>query len=193
MKRLVIVMVCLFIVFACSKKESDTAATHTTTSEAKSPSQEPRQMIPDKSEQPIVLAAIKPYFDEAGMVTEKTISPGDNFELFVFAEYKETNLMSAAEYKLILPEGISILGSVETDSSALQSGKVLTDYAIAFRCTPGPKVFLVKYNCLAGPDFSGGVIQTAEGDGSHFIGLADCNTTPMQHEADKGQAVLKVK
>ena len=192
MKRLAIVILCLLVVFACSKKEPETTATNTTQSATESHSDEPKQMIPDKPDQPVIIAAIKPFFDDKGMVTEKTISPGDEFEVFIFAEYEETNSMTAAEYKVILPTGVSILTAVETDSSTLRSGQPEEDFMIAFHCTPGPKMFLVKYNCLAGQNFIGGVIQTAVGDQTKFIGLVTCGHAPVQHRADSGKAILKI-
>ena len=192
MKRLAIVILCLLVVFACSKKEPETTATNTTQSATESHSDEPKQMIPDKPDQPIVFAAIKPFFDDKGTVTEKTISPGDEFEVFIIAEYEETNSMTAAEYKLVLPAGVSILASQITDSLSLQSGKPETDFMIAFKCSPGPKMFLVRYTCLAGQNFAGGVIQTAEGDQTNFIGLVTCGNAPVQHKADTGKAVLKI-
>jgi len=192
MKRLVSVMLCLLVVFACSNKESETAATSTTESATESHSDAPRQMIPDTPDKPEVHAAIRPFFDDKGLVTEKTISPGDKFEVFIFAEYKENISMTAAEYKLVMPSGVSILMAAETDSSTLRSGKPEEDFMIAFKCAPGPKVFLVKYSCQASQSFAGGDIQTAEGDLSKFIGLVTCSHTPEQYTADTGKAVLKI-
>jgi len=193
MKRLVSVMLCLLVVFACSNNESDTAATNATETATESHSQDaPKQMIPDTPDKPVVHAAIKPFFDDKGLVTEKTISPGDKFEVFIFAEYEEKNSMTAAEYKLVLPSGVSILSAVETDSSTLRSGKPEEDFMIAFKCAPGPKVFLVKYSCRAGQNFAGGDIRTALGDRSKFIGLVTCGHAPEQYTADTGKAILKI-
>jgi hypothetical protein len=191
MKRMVMALLCLFVVFACSKKETESTSSHAGHSHEEQSSEQPKQMIPD-TEDETALAAIKPYFDENGTVTEKSISPGDRFDVFVFAEYEESESMSAAEYKLILPEGINIMASFETDSTTLQSGQPLKDFMIAFRCNPGPRAFLVKYTCLAGPDFAGGSIQTAAGDRSKFIGLVTCGHSPKQFTAEHGQAVLTI-
>jgi hypothetical protein len=140
-----------------------------------------------------VAGFLRPYFDEAGTDTTLDVAPGEQFEMWVVAEYNEAFAMSAAEYKLVLPGGVSLLGTVQSDSTIITLGKHEEDFMMAFRCMPGPKNWLVKYLCKAEDDFAGGVVETVRGQNLDFIGFATCDVSKTMVRAQGGTAELGKK
>ncbi|NIM19058.1 MAG: hypothetical protein GTO51_01590 [Candidatus Latescibacteria bacterium] len=193
MKRFSIALLVLFVAFSCAQKEPETATSEGESATSRAAGDQPRQMIPDKPVAAEMHAAIKPYFDAEGTVAETSISPGESFDVYIIAEFEADESMTAAEFKLNLPQGVSIHHSAETDSATLRSGNAETDFMIAFRCTPGPKMMLMKYTCIAGNDFTGGTISTDEGARSRFLGFVTCDDPPLQVGAEKGTAALNKK
>lgn len=192
MKRFLIVLAILAVGFACGQKEPETASQKGEAVTAKEEVTEPRQAIPDKK----VLTGtptLKPYFDEKGTVTEKVVSAGEKFDLYIIIGCGESDQITAAEFKLSLPEGITIERAIDSDSLTMKSGKPEQDLMIAFKCSPGPQILLMQYGCLVEDNFAGGTIATGEGEKSNFIGLVDCGPDPVQIPAEKGTAVLKLK
>jgi hypothetical protein len=199
MKKFVVLCLALFVVFSCSKKEEEKAAEVAGDVRGESaivPRGEPKSMIPGEelSEmERLANAYLRPYFDDAATQTEKAVAPGDRFEMYVFAEYDRNYLMSAAEYKVTLPEGVKILSSTNCDSTILQFGNPEGDFMIAFHCAYGPKMWLVKYECSADESFAGGVIKTEEGMAMHYLGLTMCDVSKTLIRAKPGEAVLRLK
>jgi len=157
---------------------------------------EPRQIIPDEefSEfEKLANAFIRPYFDDQATQSEKTIKPGENFDVYVFAEFSEQYPVSAAEYKLSVPEGITVLFSVECDSTILSLGKYDNDFMIVFKCTAGPKMWIAKYACKADEGFRGGTFETHKGEGLNYLGFTMCDEQKTMLKAKPGKAVLKKK
>ena len=154
------------------------------------------QMIPDEefSEfEKLANAFIKPYFDENGTQSEKTVKPGDRFDIYVMAEFSTQYSMSAAEYKLNIPEGITVMGSTNSDSTILNLGKYDRDFSIVFRCVSGPWMWLVKYQCFVEDGFKGGVVETEKGADLNFLGFTMCDVQKTMIKAKPGKAVLSVK
>jgi hypothetical protein len=193
MKQFLILLVIIAVGFACGQKESETTTSKEEPVVAKEVSKEPRQAIPEKKKLASGTPTLKPYFDEKGTVTEKNVSPGESFDLYVIAGVGENDHMTAAEYRLNLPDGISIIREIDPDSLVMKSGKPGVDMMIAFKCTQGPQLMLIHYVCEVGDNFTEGNITTSEGEKSKFIGLVDCGPDPEQIVAEKGTAVLKKK
>jgi hypothetical protein len=193
MKRFLIVIAILAVGFACGQKESETTSSQEEAVTTEADREEPRQAIPDQRVVLSVIPTLKPYFDENGTVAEKMVSPGETFDLYVIIGCGESDHVTAAEYKLLMPAGITIESVVDTDSLVMKSGTPEKSMMVAFRCSPGPKIGLAKYKCLVGDGFAGGSIATIEGEKSNFIGVVDCGPDPVQISAEKGAAVLKMK
>jgi hypothetical protein len=200
MKKLVILCLALFVIVSCSKKEEDKAESEPA-GDAQGESAvalrgEPKAMIPGEelSEmEQLAKAKLRPYFDENASVTEKALAPGDRFDLYVFAEYDKNYPMSAAEFRVVLPEGVSILSSTNCDSTILQFGNPEGDFMIAFHCSYGPKMWLVKYECSADESFAGGAVKTDEGMAMHYLGFTLCDVSKTLIRAEPGEAVLRRK
>ncbi|UCH85242.1 MAG: hypothetical protein JSW50_06010 [Candidatus Latescibacterota bacterium] len=200
MKKLLILCLALFVVVSCGKKEDDKADSdatdHAHVSPEGTPPGEPMAMIPGEefSEmERLADAKLNPYFDENASKTELAVAPGERFDLYVFAEYNKNYPMSAAEYRVILPEGVSILASTNCDSTILQFGNPEGDFMIAFHCSYGPKMWLVKYDCSADESFTGGKIRIGEGMALRYLGFAMCDESKTLIRAKPGEAVLRAK
>jgi len=193
MKRFLILLAVLAVAFGCSKKDQDTASTKEEATTAQAESGEPRQAIPDKEQAITGTPTLKPYFDEMGTLTEKTVSPGESFDLFIIVGCGENDRLTAAEYKLNIPDGITITREFDSDSLTMKSGKLTEDMMVAFKCSSGPRIFLARYVFLVGDNFTGGTISTDMGETSRFIGVVDCGPAPEKISAEKGTAVLKIK
>jgi hypothetical protein len=191
MKRIFVLLLVVWLTASCSGKGDETAG-----EESAAKTSKPVQMIPDEefSEfEKLAKAYIKPYFDANGTQSEKTVKPGDIFELYIVSEFSEQYTMSAAEFKLVVPEGISVLASTNCDSTILNLGKYDVDFMIAFHCKSGPGMWLVKYQCKVDDGFKGGVIETQKGINMNFLGFTMCDVQKTMIKARPGKAVISVK
>ena len=94
---------------------------------------------------------------------------------------------------LLLPEGVSILSSAQSDSVIVTLGKPEVDFMVAFHCLDGPKHWLMKYICKADDDFQGGVIKTVQGDNLKFLGFVTCDVSKTEVRATGGWVKLGVQ
>jgi hypothetical protein len=178
-----LLIVASILVFGACSKEKKEKKEEASTAQTTPPAEHrgtASEMIPDKAltefEQ-IINGHIRPFFDPAGTVTEKSVAPGENFDLYVLADVNELYPIAGVEYKLILPAGVSILATTNNDSTVVSLGQYDRDFMIAFRCLDGPRIVVVRYQCKAGDDFVGGTITTMRGDTSGLIGFALCDET----------------
>jgi hypothetical protein len=193
MKRFLILLVILAVGFGCGQKKEEAASTGERTTAAKEESKEARPAIPDQPKALMEKPTLKPFFDKMATITEKTVSPGESFDLYIIIGCGENDRITAAEFRLAIPEGIEIGRVFDTDSLTMKSGKPEEDLMVAFKCSHGPKFILTRYVCLVGDAFTGGTIATAAGEKSNFIGVVDCGPDPEKIPAEKGTAVLKIK
>ncbi|UCG51150.1 MAG: hypothetical protein JSW58_13260, partial [Candidatus Latescibacterota bacterium] len=135
----------------------------------------------------------KPYFDVEGTQTEKIIATGDVFDLYVFGEFSKDFPMSAAEFRVVLPEGVTVMSSAYSDSTILQFGNPQNDFMMAFRCSYGPKLWLVKFECRTDENFKGGTIETGEGLQQHFLGFTLCDVGRTLIRAKPGKAEIRLE
>lgn len=185
-------MLALTLTASCGRKDEKSAEG---TSQGTAGSQ-PVQMIPDEEFtefERLAQAYIKPYFDAAGTQTEAIVKRGDQFELYIFGEHSTMYPMSAAEYKLVVPSGVTVLSQANCDSTILTLGKHDDDFMIAYRCAPGPKMWLVRYTCLASDSARGGTFDVQKGHTQNYLGFAMCDEQRTLIKAKPGQAVLKVE
>lgn len=205
MKRLFAVVVCVVLVASCSrsKEEPDQAVPSGTTSGGAGSGQidTGRPAIPDVTDsvgqfsdfEEAAQARLRPCFDMAGAQTSKTVAPDEQFNLFVVAEFSDLYSMSAAEYKLVLPEGIVVLGTAHTDSTIITLGKYDEDFMIAFRCLTGPRHWIAKYVCKIDDGFTGGTVEIVQGQNLNFLGFVTCDASKTEIRAHGGKAELRKK
>lgn len=203
MKKLVWIVV-LALVASCGKGEKSSdetstgdAGTGTVTMDKPFNQNTPGQQgIPDQglSEfEKSAAAFIRPYFDAEGTLTSVKVDPGSRFDLWIIAEFNDAFTMAGAEYKLSLPEGISVVSAMQSDSVIVTMGKHEVDYMLAFKCMHGPKDWLVRYTLETEGDFKGGVIETALGDNLNFLGFVLCDVSKTEIHATGGWAEVGVK
>lgn len=196
MVRMLSVLLVLGLLVSCSGEKKQKSAESEDASTVMTGKGEPVQAIPsdDTSEfDKLMQAKITPYFDAEGTVTEKAVSPGDDFVLYVFGEFNEMYPMSATEYMLALPEGMEILTEAKSDSAVMSVGSYKTDYMMTFRCSKGPKFMMMKYSCRANTAFAGGEIETRQGSVHHFLGFTLCDDARTMVAAQPGKAMLTRK
>jgi hypothetical protein len=187
----------LSLLAGCEKGAKEGSESAGTTDEVKTEvaESEPITQIPDTDElsefEKLAKAYIRPYFDEAGSVTEKTVSPGDYFDIWIVAEFSRDYPVNAAEFRLIMPEGVSLMGHTQNDSILVYMGKPEHDVMMAFHCSNGPKMWMVKYNCKASEDFNGGTVQVAQGSDLNYLGFTMCDADHTMIRATAGQAAIR--
>lgn len=143
---------------------------------------------------PIEGVTIEPAFDEAGEVSELAVAPGEMFAIYVvgFNRHEPT---TAAQYRMVLPEGVRVLGEEHMARKRVTLGKWDGNFMIAYNCIDAEKPFWIsRYNCLAEESFSGGTVETAIGvprEGKAFLGFSTCEHREMA--ASGGTAQLKRK
>jgi hypothetical protein len=151
------------------------------------------QAIPDQdfSEfENLAAAYLKPYFDEAGTITSKKIEPGERFDVWLFAEFNELYPMSAAQWRIQMPAGTTIMSSLKSDSTIVMLGDAENDFMMAFNCFSGPRIWLMKYVCKASEDFAGGELETLPGNNLNFLGFTMCDATRTLIRGRGGKATL---
>ncbi len=191
MKRIFVLLLVVWLTASCSGTGDESTGDAGVAQKG-----EPVKMIPDEEfteYEKLAKAYIKPYFDANGTQTEKTVKPGDTIELYVVAEFSEDYTMSAGEFKLVVPEGLTILASTVCDSTILNLGKYDSDFAIAFHCASGPSMWLVRYMCKIEEGFMGGTIETRKGDNQNFLGFTMCDVQKTLIKARPGKATISVK
>jgi hypothetical protein len=192
MKRIIFISIALWFAVSCGGRDEGPAQQATKSSlEKKSV-----QMIPDEEFtqfERLAQGYIRPYFDANATQTEKTVKAGENFELYVVAEFNPLYPMSAAEYCLVLPEGVTVMSSANTDSTILTLGKHDQDFMIAFKCSLGPKLWLVRYHCVASAGTAGGTVTIERGRIQNYLGFTMCDEQQTMIKAKPGQVTLKVE
>jgi hypothetical protein len=192
MKKLFILWLGLWLLFSCGGKKEEAEET----GKAAVQRDEPVQAIPEAGLSEFERLAngyIRPYFDAEGTQMEKTVKAGDPFELYVLAEYSPDFAMCAAEYRLVLPEGVTITSSANCDSTILTLGRHEEDFSTTFHCTAGPKMWLVRYVCATDPSTKGGEIRTEQGNKMNFLGFSMCDGDFTLVNARPGKATLTVE
>lgn len=192
MYRLIVLLLAVAVLGACGKGGEESK-------QSEPPGQVQTQMPPGHQAIPeeglsefekLAAATLKPYFDEAGTQTTKTIKPGEYVDVYVVAEFNTAYPMSAAEYRLELPPGMTIMGVSKSDSVVIDFGKPEEDVMMAFRCSAGPKLWLMKYFCKTSEDFAGGDISTHEGSNLNYLGFTLCDVTRTKIRATGGKATI---
>lgn len=198
----IVMLICLVApVTGCGGGEDETAAsdppavTHTPSQPAEGSS---RSMIPEKVEKPEIAVDVflRPFLDAAGELTELAVVPGETFELYVFADFKDPYSVSAAEFRIDLPDGVQLGSQEKFRERALTMGNAESDFVLAFECATPGRFFLMKYTCATFVDFKGGEISVTPGvnaAGASFLGYVTCQPETLKLPATGGSVKLTVK
>jgi hypothetical protein len=137
---------------------------------------------------------VKPYLDEKGSVTELAVTPGQEFDIFVFGETIDPYKTSGVQYRMQIPDGIRVLGTKEIATKSLSMGDYKENYMLAYSCQPTGHFVIATYRCVAEPDFRGGEISVFDGiggGGAGFLGFSTCDYVDVR--ATGGTAKLDRK
>lgn len=137
---------------------------------------------------------IKPYFDDAGTVTEKSVAVGEKFSIGVWAETAAPYTTNAAQYRLELPPGVRVTSVAELAAKSVSMGNFAENYQVAYDCQPSGRFRLVEYLCVTDPGFMGGEVKVLNGvdlQGSPFVGFSTCDF--QLAPSGTGSAILKRK
>ena len=141
------------------------------------PKTEPREMIPDVDIIPEGVS-LRPYFDEAGTVTEMSAKVGDQVNVYIFAETPEPYKVSACAFRLEAPAGVDYLRETKIPDGTLSLGTWDTNYNLAWPCRDVGRYWVMHYVFTVAEGFTGGDFITTDGfvdDASMFIGFGTCH------------------
>lgn len=195
MKKFLVLLMMIGLVASCgtSDEGGEATAEHDHATEVATQTPESRPGIPDEGGsgyESAAKAVLRPAFDKEGTQTSKDVKPGEMFDLYIVAEFDDAFAMTGAEYKLVLPEGITVLGASYMDSVNVTLGKHETDVMMAFHCVSGPRDWLAKYLCMAEDSFKGGTVETLPGENLNFIGFVMCDHLRTEIRAAGGTAEI---
>jgi len=128
----------------------------------KPPDSPPREMIAESDVIPEGVT-LKPFFDEAGTVTESTASAGDEVDVFVFVETPEPIVASACSFRLDVPDGLDLLRERKLAEGTLSIGNWDTNYSLVWKCGPEGRYWVMHYVFTVVEGFAGGEIATVDG------------------------------
>lgn len=135
---------------------------------------------------------LSPFFDDEGRQTELTVKPGQQFKVNIFAETVEPYTTVAFQCRVMLPEGVRVLGTDEFEQKNISTGNYAVNYMMQYDCHPVGRFRVVTYLCVAEPGFKGGEVRVLEGilgSGISFIGFVSCELVELR--ATGGVATLK--
>lgn len=199
MHRFIVVVAVLLLVAGCGGGDGDNGGSASRSDQGASAGSTPgRQAIPE-APAPDVTAGVNilPYLDADGTVTEGTISPGQEFSIHVIAEVEGSSHVSAAQFAMAIPEGITVTEEEKPTPRMLTVGKITDLYAIAFECHEPGRFPLLTLKCVADDSYPGGEIRLRAGvdaQGSAFLGFATCGDgQPQKLPAGGGAIKLEVE
>ncbi len=138
---------------------------------------------------------IKPYLDDAGALTERTVAVGEPFTIAVWAETAAPYRTNAAQYSMQVPVGVRVTSFNELAAKSISMGSYAESYQVAYDCQPSGRFRLVQYVCVADPEFQGGEVKVTAGlsqQGNAYIGFSTCDDYSLA-PSEGGSAMLKRK
>jgi hypothetical protein len=193
MHRFIVVTAVLLLVAGCGGGEgenSSSGADHDHTAST-TPG---REAIPATPLEADVTAGVNllPYLDEAGTVSESAVVPGEEFKVYVFAQVEGSFQVSAAQFSMAIPAGVTVTSKQKFSERALTVGELSDLYAMAFQCHESGRFLLLTLTCVADEEFAGGEMTLRAGvdaQGTAFLGFATCGDEHPQKLPAGGGAV----
>jgi len=160
-----IALVGLFLVFSCSKKEKKAEGAPADTAKVDS-------TLSYVSEE----VSFGVFFDEQG--TKRTMKLGardKQAKVYLFVNFPETMQISAAEYRLVLPKGVTLENDKYYDKRVALLGTFEDGLSETFSCVSGPSVLLHTLTLNVPPGLKDAEIAFLPHGKSQFIGIAMCD------------------
>lgn len=131
------------------------------------------------------------YFDEKGTKRTIDLGRGDNeFDVFIIVHFPEEMQIAATEFKLTLPEGVSIVNDKYNMNRTLSMGTFEHGLAERFPCTPGPMLLIHTLTLQAETPLENASIGLAPSENGEFIGVAECEENYPRARARAYRAVI---
>jgi hypothetical protein len=183
-----------------SNTASRSAVPQEDASEAAAAEEPGREAIPPPMPEAVEGLEIAPYFDEAGTQTTLAVEPGEVFTVYIVARHPDYD-MGTSQWKMTVPEGVTVVGESKTFEQALSIGTYKEVYVISYPCQAGGEPYcLLKYGCTVSPEFEGGTFETVKAVSAHsqgkeppFLGFLTCGNAPETIPAFGGSAKLTKK
>ena len=146
------------------------------------------------TDMPIEGLFVVPYFDDKGVLKDKSVAVGETFSIGVWAETPASIQTNAAQYRLELPAGVKVKSVAELAAKSVSMGDYAHNYQIAYDCQPSGRFRIVEYVCVAEAEFQGGEVKVQPGvdaQGAPFVGFSTCDF--QLAPSSGGSAMLKKK
>lgn len=156
------VLLCAGLVLSCSKEKKE---------EAKPETEEGVQTLSYVNED--VNFGI--YFDEDA--TERTITLAEGQEevkAYLVIKFPEEVEISAAEFRLRMPEGVTVESDKFHPGRAMMLGTFEHGISESFRCVRGPRLVLHVLTLKVDAGVENAELALLPGEQSEFIGVAEC-------------------
>ena len=195
MNRIIVALVVLLLAAGCGGGEGETSTTEDHSDhDHTAGTSTGRSAIPEAPPQSDAVEGVSmlAYLDEAGALSEMALAPGDVFTFHIFADIQAHIHISAAQFALSIPKGVTVIGEEKFSSQALTVGKLTDLFAMAFECHESGRFLLMKIECRVDDQFAGGEMGIRAGvdaQGTAFLGYATCGEGPAQKLAASGGAV----
>jgi len=200
MGRCAVILMMLILIVGCGgEQSSNESGARSEAPPIDVAGEQSRSAIPDDPPPPTSSdnLRIMAYADADASITELTLAAGDIFNVYTFAELDGVTHVNAAQYRLVLPAGITIIGEEKTAPSVLTMGSHAELFAMVFDCRAPGKFKLMKYTCRVEDGFQGGEFEVKEGvdpRGAGFIGFVSCgDAAPEQLSASGSALTLRLK
>jgi hypothetical protein len=191
MYRLFLFVVVMLLAVGCGSENGESGHDHESASTPGETSTPPPAAGSGRAAIPEAIApateteglAINLYGDLTGKVTSLQVTPGKMFEVYLLLENETTDRIAALQYRLLLPENVSLVAEQRIKEDALIIGGSESNISIAFKCVDPGVLGVMKYIIQPAEGFTGGTIYVAEAtdaDMTMFRGVATCPTDGEQ-------------
>lgn len=173
-----ILSLCLLLALSCAKKEE----------EGEKPAEEKEEGVISYISEEIDFAI---FFDEEG--TKRSITLGEDeteFKMYIIVSYPEEMQIAAVEYRLELPEGITIDNDKFYPRRTMTLGTFDEGLSEAFPCVAGPKLILHTLTMNVTKDVKNASVKLLASKASDFIGVSECREGYPKMRAASYSAVV---
>ncbi len=166
-KRLIYIVtlaLCAALLFACAKEEKEEPA-------ETEQSRETEQTLSYLSED----ISFGVFFDESG--TKRTLKLGRNqkeFDVYIIVQFPEDMEIAAVEWRLVLPEGVTIVNDKYVMERSLVMGVMEHGISERFPCAGGPAFLIHTLTLNTDTKLENAEIAIMPSEDGDFLGIAEC-------------------
>ncbi|HUV36857.1 MAG TPA: hypothetical protein VMX58_07965 [Patescibacteria group bacterium] len=174
-------VLCALFLYSCSGGEKEEAT------ESAQPQEEPEQIISYLNQD----VSFGVFFDEKG--TRRTLDldrDQKEFDVYIIINFPEDIEIAAAEWRLELPEGISVINDKYILNRTISMG--LMDYGLSerFPCVSGPSCLLHTLTLRTDRELKNAEIAVLPSTEGEFLGVAECTEGYPQIRATSFRGVV---